>query len=207
MANTNEQATYRITQRYRSADVPKGYIGTLEAIDEATKQPAAVCDLPGRAVFSTLSITDGDDRRWELRPNRKIMPSRWTLTDPEGRIAMEFDQAILPKLANPLYKIAMSCIDARSNRAYALIDPRSSLPDRLLGGGPNDWAIVEGDRVVARLVRLPKPDRTASGLRGLLSRFLPASDPGIVTLGPDHLFPAPAALAMQALFKELTDVS
>lgn len=85
--------------------------------------------------------------------------------------------------------------------------PRSSVPDRLLGSGPNDWAIVEGDRVVARLVRLPKRDRPALGLRGLLGRLLATSDPCLVTLGPDHLFPAPIALAMQALFKELTDVS
>src|SRR5690606_17679249 len=127
----------------------------------------------------------------------------WTVTDPEGRIAMEFDQEILPKLSNPLYRTALSCIDARANRAYAVIDPRSSVPDRLLGSGPNDWAIVEGDRVVARLVRLPKRDRPASGLRGLLGRLLATSDPGLVTLGPDHLFPAPIALAMQALFKEL----
>lgn len=46
-----------------------------------------------------------------MRPNRKIMPSRWIVTDPDRNIAMQFDQKILGKLTNPIYKCALAFLN------------------------------------------------------------------------------------------------
>lgn len=188
--------------------MPKGYRHTWVVTDDATGERVAQCDLTGRAVFSTLEIADQEGRTWTVRPNRKIMPSRWIVSAPDGGIAMQLDQKTLPSLVNPLHRTALACLDSDGDVRYTVVDPRTSVADRLIGSGPLEWAIVEREEPVAKLVRLPRRDPPASNLRArLLRKLIPDSDPGLVTLGARHLFPGPVALAMQVLLEELTDVS
>ena len=207
MSISTDQAVYRVRRFYRKGDVPKKYQCTFEMIDDNTQQVMAVCDLIGKAVFATLVIIDHQQKNWQMKPNRKIMPSRWFVTDPSQSIAMQFDQKIMGKMINPLYKIALTLKDTEGKEIYRLVDPRTNIPDRILGVGPNDWAIISGDKPVAKLVRLPKQTEPAKGIFSKLKKMLVSTDRGIVSAGNAHALPAPVALGMLMLFEELTDTS
>lgn len=204
---TTAQSVYRICNHYRKDDQPRGYLHTLEISDERSGQVLASCDVTGRPAQSSLTITDAEDRAWAMRPNRKIMPSRWIITDPEEAVAMQLDQKTLKKLANPLYQTALSLLDGAGEELYRLVDARTSIPDRIMAPGLGDWVILQGDRPVATLVGLPPREWPSPGLLGKLRSWLSTADPGIASIGPEHVFPAPVALGMHMIFKELTDTS
>jgi hypothetical protein len=128
------------------------------------------------------------------------------VTDPDRRIAMQFDQKILGKLTNPLYRVALGLLDGERKEVYRLVDPRTSLPDRLLGAGPSEWVVFQGERPVAKVAPLPRRKQPAAGLFGALRSWLAGSDPGVVSFGPEHLFPAPVALGLLMIFNEVVDV-
>ena len=81
----------------------------------------AVGDLVGQAVFSTLTIIDQDSRPRQIKPNRKIIPSRWVVTDPGQSIAMQFDQKILGKMVNPINNTMLALLDNMAKEVYRLI--------------------------------------------------------------------------------------
>lgn len=207
MITSTDQAVYRIRRFYRKGDVPKKYAGTFEVIDDRTQQAMAVCDLIGKAVFTPLMIIDQQQKTWHMRPNRKLMPSRWVITAPAQHIAMQFDQKILGKMVHPLYKIVLVLQDGEGKEVFRLVDPRTSIPDRVLGLGPNDWAIMSGDEPVAKLVWLPRQTEPAKGIFGKLKNMLATSDRGMISAGSDHALPAPVTLGMLMLVNELTDTS
>lgn len=207
MSEPRDQAVYRVRRVHRKGDVPGKYRYTLEMTDDGTQQVMAACDLIGRATFSTLTISDSDQRAWQMKPNRKVMPSRWVVTDAKGHIAMQFDQKTLGKLTNPLYSVALALLDSEGREVYRLVDPRTNIPDLVLGVGPHEWALLAGDRPVAKLVRLPKQAEQPTGIRGKLRKFLAGSDVGIISAGADHVLAAPVALGMLMIFDELTDTS
>ena len=198
---------YRVRKLHRRDVQAKGYQHTLELLDERAGQVMATCDVMGRFAFATHEIIDDLGRTWRMEPNRKLMPSRWIVSDPHQAIAMQFDQKIAGKLVNPLYKCAMSFLDRDDVELYRLIDPRTNIPDRMFGTGPDDWVIVEGDALVAKLVRLPREETRASGLRGVLRKLVVTPDQGIVSIGTEHLLSAPVALGMIIIFTVLTDSS
>lgn len=202
-----DQAVYRVRRVRRRGDVPRKYRYTLELSDDRTQRVMATCDLIGRAAFSTLAITDHDDRAWEMRPNRKVMPSRWVVTDPDGRIALQFDQKILGKVVNPLYKTAIVLLDGEGDEVYRLVDPRTDIPDQIFGLGPSDWAIMKGEEAVAKLGPLPRRGERPTGFLGKLRSRLEMPDQGIISAGTDHVLAAPVALGMLMIFEELTDNS
>lgn len=199
--------TYRVRRYYRKDDRPKKYQCTYEIIDDSTEQVVAFCDLIGKAAFTELEIFDHRQQLWRMKPNRKIMPSGWVVTEPGEKIAVQFDQKILGKMINPLYKTVLVLQDREGKEVYRLVDPRSSIPDRLLGLGPDEWALMSGDRLSAKLVRLPGKTEPPKGIFGKLKSMLMTSDPGIVSHGSRHVLPAPVALGMYILFRELTDSS
>jgi hypothetical protein len=207
MSKSAGQAAYRLHRFCRKGDVPKKYECTVEIIDDESKQVMAVCDVIGKAAFSPLAIMDHRQQVWQMRPNRKIMPSRWIVTDPGQNIVVQFDQKILGKMVNPLCRVLLSLEDGDGKEIYRLVDPRTNIPDRILGAGPDDWALMAGDVPVARLARLPRQSEPAKGIFGRLKNFLASSDSGLVSAGSDHVLPAPVALAMLLLFKELSDTS
>lgn len=91
------------------------------------------------------------------------MPSRWAVTDPEQKIAKQFDQKILAKMISPVNKIVLAMLDSMGKEVYRLADARTSIPGRILGLGPDEWAIVSGDKPVAKLGWLPRQTSSANG--------------------------------------------
>ncbi|MCB2148950.1 MAG: hypothetical protein KQI81_20885 [Deltaproteobacteria bacterium] len=129
-------AVYRVRRFNKKGDKPKKYRCTFEVTDEHTQQVMAVCDLLGQAVFSTLTMIDHANHTWQMKPNRRITPSRWTVTGPEQKIAMPFDQKILATMVNPINKTVLALLDSMGKEVYRLVDTWTSIPDRELGAGP-----------------------------------------------------------------------
>ena len=122
------QATYRIHKRFDRQGKYKGYRYTLDLLDEPTQAVLATCEVMGPAANSTLVITDEQRRQWTMAPNRKVMPTRWIVTDPADRIAMQFDQKLAGKLINPVQRVALALLDGEGKELQRVIDPRTSLP-------------------------------------------------------------------------------
>jgi hypothetical protein len=204
----SDAAIYRVCSSFRKEGKPNGYQQTLELVDDASREVLASWDQLGpRPLFDAVAIVDAKGRTWRMQPNRKIMPSRWTVDDPDGRTAVHFDQNILGKLTNPLYRVALCILDDEEKELYRLVDPRTNVPDRIFGAGPDDWVLVDGGEPVAKLVRLPRPVQKRSGLAGALRALIAGTDPGVVSAGGQHVLAAPIALGMMILFKPLTDIS
>ena len=208
MIAEENRPTYR-QRRYRKKEqVPKKYRGTYELSDEATGQVAARCDLIGQAMFKGLDIYDADAKLWKLRANRRIMPTRWALYDPSDNVVLQFDQRVFGKLINPLCRVALTLLDAEGRERFRLVDPRTSIPDRVMSIHVGDWPLLEGDRPVAKMTALARePQKPSKGLLGKLKKFFKLSDRGFVSAGDTHLLPAPAVLVLLLLSDEVTDTS
>lgn len=207
MNGQGEQPTFRLRKTYRKGDTPKKYQGTFEMVDDGTQEVQASCDLIGKAVFAHLDIIDAAGRTWKMRPNRKLMPSRWIVTDPAQGVVLQIDQKILGKMINPLYKVAFTVLDAAEKELFRVVDPRSSVPDRIFGLGPSEWAVFRDERLMGKVVQLPNTREKATGLLGKLRDMFTGWDRGLVSMGPEHFLLAPEALAVMLIFEELTDTS
>src|SRR5690606_22567477 len=150
-------------------------------------------------------IRGADGETWHLAPNRKVLPTRWTLTDSDGAVLVHFDQQVIGKLFNPLFRTLLVLLDASDSELARVIDPTTSTPAMLFGLGPTEWALIRDDERVARLRYLPPSAPIRPGLLGRVQRFLNTSDRGIVSVGNAHALSAPVALALQVLFDPLTE--
>lgn len=207
MSATSEHALYRLRRTRRKGPPIKHYRGTWVLSDEATEQVLATCDLMGVVTFRSHDIVDGDRQVWRLTANRAVMPSRWLLTDPAQRLVLQFHQQILRKLLNPWRRTGLVLLDAEDRQLFRLMDPRTGVLGRMIGPGVDDWALMQGDAPVGKLVRLPKEQDEPKGLLGRLGKLLSRADQGIASVGPAHALSAPAALALLMLVNELTDSS
>jgi len=207
MSSDKDQTAMRIRRFYRKGGNVKKYGGSYELLDERTQEVLAACDLIGRAVFAQTAITDDKGRTWTMAPNRKIMPSRWLVSDPSGNVEAIFDQKIVGKLLNPLYKTALAICDSQGRETFRVVDPRKNIGDIIFGAGPGQWAVVAGDQPVAKLGRLQRDSQPAKGFFGKLRRFFTGSDQAIISAGSRHILAPAVALGMILIFNELTDGS
>src|SRR5262245_15892380 len=104
--------TYRIHRtRQSTASSPKGYRHSVAAIDESSAETLARAEIAGRVTTATQTIVDAAERRWQLQPNRSVLPTRWTLSDDTQRVALHFDGEIARKLVRPLHRSALVVLD------------------------------------------------------------------------------------------------
>jgi hypothetical protein len=207
MSAVAEYALCRLRRTRRDGLPPKHYRGTWELSDDRTKQVVASCELMGVVTFREHEIIDGSGQVWRLAANRRIMPSRWLLTDPVQRLVLQFHQQHLRKILNPWRRTGLILLDANGQELFRLVDPRTGVLNRILGPHVDDWVLMERDKPVAKLVRLPTEKGEPKGLLGHLSKLLARSDQGIASIGPAHVLSAAAALALLMLLNELTDSS
>ncbi len=203
-----DKAAFRINDRYDSEDKTKGYERTYELFDEQLQQVAACCDLMGNAALRKQEIITENGERWQLQPNRKIMPSLWMLNDSSGQTRWQFRQKAWGKLVNPFHKTLMTVLDGDDCELMQLVDLHGTKPAVIVGLEWGKYALVKGDQPLATLTSLPRENPPqAKGLMGAIRRFLNSSDTALISTGSKHPLPAPAALAIYLLYKEFTDVS
>ncbi|HEX7122308.1 MAG TPA: hypothetical protein VF178_08075 [Gemmatimonadaceae bacterium] len=199
--------TYRIRRYYRRPDPrPRGYRGTLEVTDNDSGELLARCDLTGRAALTVLTIIAADGVEWRCTPNRKVLPTQWTVTAVD-QVELQFDARYLSAALNPLSQSVLSVLDDTGELLFHVVDPRSSPADRLIGSGPRDWMFMRDDVALGKITPLRRPQVEAKGFLSKVRAFLVGSDTGVVSFGPTHVLPAPAALALVAIHEELADAS
>jgi hypothetical protein len=135
------------------------------------------------------------------------MPTRWDLAV-EAHLIFRFDAKVAGKMFNPLYRTSIAAYDCNGVELFAVVDPRDSVPDRILGTGPGDWVLLKGDRTIGRIRSLPRRQPEQSG--GILARIrsiMAGSDAGLTSDGDAPVMPAPAALVLVAIHQELTDAA
>lgn len=186
---------------------PKGYRHTVVLTDDTSGERLAHCDVRGQLLHTAQLIETEPGECWDLRPNRRIMPSHWTLSDSGGRVVLVLDQRIFGKLASPLTRVGMSLRDPHGKVLYRVVEPKASLPERLLGPDPDAWTIEDDHVPVALIATLPKAKQAPTGWRGKLQRFIQGTDMGLVSLCDAHRFGVAASLAILMIFRELRDIS
>ena len=183
----------------------KKYKASYKLVNDHNQDTVVECDLHGNIVFTTTHFTSPNGEHWELKPNRKVMPSRWALSNKSGEIVAQIDQKILGKLTNPLYKVAMTILDASGNEIARLVDPRKSVFSQFFEAGPFGWALLSKEKLIARKVPLSKPEnKKAKGIMGKLTNFINSSDPGFILEEPHPATIPPLLLIMILLLDELT---
>lgn len=198
---------YRARKLGGGRDAPKDHRYTLELVDEASGNELARCVVTGTPIHEaqTVSVVDGGE--WIVRPNRRLMPSHWILTDPQDRAVLHLDQRTFFKLAGPLTRIGMVIRDPQGNERYRVVEPDASLGERLFGPDPQAWRLEADGVLVGLIATLPKQGQATTGWRGKVQRFLQGTDRGLVSLTGQHLFTPPQALVILMMFRELRDIA
>lgn len=198
---------YLIRRRRRDGAVPRGYRHTLELFAADGQARLAACDLLGRPSGTALVVEDAAGAAWTMRPARRFLPLRWPVTGPDGQVVVQFAHRVLPKLLNPWYRTALSVLDGDGHERFRLVDPRSGLLERMFGLRPDDWVLLAGTAVVARLLRAPRSAAEQGDGRGVLRALLDGPAQAFAVVGNESPLPAPLVLCMRALLDELTDPS
>lgn len=202
---SKDQVVFRI-KRYRDSQrAGSGYYVSFDVCDEPTQTLLARCHASGRAAQSTLEIQASDGSRWTSTPNRRVLPTEWELAE-NGRIAFRFNTKVAGKLINPLYRTSLSVRAPDNTELFVVTDPRKNVPDRVLGSGPADWELRDGDRTLGKMIVLPRAVQD-SGILAKVRRALAGYDFGLASFGRHAVLPPPAALALVAIHLELTDAS
>lgn len=162
---------------------------------------------PGaRPLLTGFEILDRAGATWQVSPDRKVMPSRWRVSDPEGRTRCSVARRSLVRLANPLARSAIVLLDADDVEAFRLVDPRDSALERLMIS-TTDLLLLAGDEPVARLGHLKREPDGRTGLRAKLARLIQGSDRALISFGDEHVLPAPVALTLIMVDDRLNDQS
>jgi len=107
----------------------KDYRRSYAARDESSGQILAQCDVYRNSVFSGLRITDQQGQLWEMRPNRKIIPTRWYFEAPGGNRVFEIRLPNILCMLNPLARTFLHLKDMPAQRSYKFIDLEGGIVD------------------------------------------------------------------------------
>ncbi len=180
--------------------------GVLE-LSESRHGPVAARSIPGpRPLLTGFEIADSDGHAWQASPDRKVMPSKWTVSDRDGVVAITIARRSVIRLANPLGRSHLVLLDADGAELCCVLDPRDSPLARLMVS-PSDWLLVRGDQPLARLGHLKREPDRQTGIRAKIGRLLLGGDPALVSFGNEHLLAAPAALTLMVVHRALIDPS
>ena len=183
----------------------RGYLTSLEVLEEDSATVLATCSFRGRASLATLEIVARDGSVWTVKPSRRVMPTSWTILS-STRTVLRLQVSFWRSLINPLNRALVIVIAPSEEELFRVSDQRPGRADRLLGAGPIEWKFMKGGASIGTLRPLPKPASDRVGpVRRLFSGL--GYDIGIESDGGEHVLAAPAALALAAIHAELTDPS
>lgn len=108
------------------------------------------------------------------------METRPSIASAESVIGAMCPRSAGKRLFNPLYRVGLALLDREGEEVYRLVDQRTSTPDRIFGLPPREWALLDDDKPVAKLARLPKQKERPTDRFAKLRSFLAGSDQGIL---------------------------
>jgi hypothetical protein len=184
----------------------KKYKNSYRVVDELTGSTLAECDLFGNVAFVHLDIDFKQNGKWQMRPNRKVMPSRWSFFAGQNQCVYEIRRASLFRLMNPFSRLAFYITDKEFNKAFKLEDRESGIGDQLFGSGPFVWSVTEQGKVVATIKIMSRKDNQEikKGFFNMLKRFFKSGDWVLLTPGTSPVIKAPVYLGLMLLLEEHT---
>lgn len=194
------------SRRIKEASSKKGYKRSYVVFNEKNGGQLACCDLCGNVESSPVSIVDSAGQEFILKPSRKIMPSKWILTDQNSMPVYEVERASVVKLLNPIGRNLLTVHNLIDKKRYELNNLSKNKLDLMFGPSMLEWYLMEGNVALAGIERR-KNGAGIESEKGFLSKlkcFLKPSNWILVTNSDSHLISAPAFIAMMMLFDVLT---
>jgi len=183
----------------------KGYRRSYSVEDEESGKQLAHCDLFGYFESSTVQIINEHNLAYSISPNRKVLPSKWTLRDDNRVDIYEIERASVAKLFNPLGRKILSIRNLTANKVYELTNLTDSKLDLMFGPASTTWYLLENGNVVAGFQRKKAPKQQLSnGVLSKLKEFFQPSFWVMQSQSPSHLISGPAFLALMILFESHT---
>jgi hypothetical protein len=160
---------------------PQKYQHTYRIIPEGKDEPLFCGDVIGRVTSDAVVFLDSTGRTsFSMRPNRRIMPTYWSVTDASDKDIGRIVQMILKKGL-------WAGFDASGGEMFRIVSAESEavkVGDLLFGGSPSKYGIVQGDVLVASLRQEPRAKATKSGLRGFFQGLMIPHD-WVIRFGPE----------------------
>lgn len=177
---------------------PKGYRHTVRICAEGAEHAPDgrnilfSGDVIGHAASHTVVFRGPDGAPdFAIGPNRKILPSRWTLTRARGGGIGALNQKLIGKGA-------WAGVDGNDTELFRVVDPQS-LPRKIamqaLNGAATRYAVVSGDTVLGAVSEEKRGKTEGRGVMGFLKKLVTTSDP-VLRLEPGAPQPDIRLLAM-----------
>ena len=183
----------------------KGYRRSYAIIDETRDAIVCTCHLMGQVEFGNVFFEQDDEVMAELKPNRKIMPSKWQVMGTDGVATFDIERPSAASMMNPWGRRILTITNLKSSRRFDLMNLEDSNLDLVLGTGPTTWALLEGETPVASIERRKRPGAPeGQGFLNKVKRFFTSSDWVLVSPGSRHVLSPAAFLATVMLFESLT---
>jgi hypothetical protein len=152
---------------------PKKYSHTYRIAPEDSEETLFSCDVLGHVSLQEVIFLDrNQEPRFAMRPNRKIMPTYWPVTDATGREIGQVKQHVF-KGGH------WSGLDSSGEEIFSIVNA-DSLGDRLgqavLGGVTEKYCMVNRGAVLAKMAQEPRSKPNRGGVRGFLQAFFTLSD-------------------------------
>lgn len=155
----------------REKAVQKKYKRSYSVLDVKSEAILVSCDVIGHMESNQVELTTPEGQLF-LNPNRKIMPSKWLLTDSQGQLVSEISRASVVKLMNPIGRHLLTI--QTGGREFQMMNVAKSKLDIMFGTASVDWALMENKQAVAGFDRRKDPNAKSekSGFLGKIQSFL-----------------------------------
>lgn len=152
---------------------PKDYRHTYSVVHVDDGGTLFRCDVVGHVTSHQLIFcTHSNEHVFSMRPNRKIMPTAWPVTDAKGQPVGRITQKILGKGV-------WAATDSADREVFRIVDAEQAV-DRVgravFGGVSSAYWLVQGDLLIATTSMEPREAVTKRGIRAFLKAFVTPSD-------------------------------
>jgi hypothetical protein len=151
----------------------KGYRHTYYVVHANDRGTLFRCDVVGHiASHEVVFSTPSNEHVFSMRPNRKVMPTAWPVTNSNGQPLGRIAQKILGKGV-------WAATDSADREVFRIVDAEQAV-DRVgrtvFGGVSSAYRLVRGDLLLATTTMEPREAVTKRGIRGFLKAFVTPSD-------------------------------
>jgi hypothetical protein len=160
---------------------PKGYLYTYSVLEVDSGEILFRCDVVGHATSHELMFTSpSSEPVFSMKPNRKIMPTAWPITDAKNKPVGQIVRKILGKGV----WVAMNLTDSE---VFRIVDAEQALDKvgrAVFGGVSEAYGFLRDDVLLATTKQEPREKVAKSGIRGFVQAFLTTSD-WVVRFSPE----------------------
>lgn len=183
----------------------KKYRRSLRVVDGLAPETLSQCDVIGYPLFDVVQYQECNDSQTTMKPNRKIMPSRWRFYDATHHLVYEIQRAFWLRLLNPFASRCFYLNDKKNHKQFVVEDRDSGLLDRLFGSSVSRWTITEGGNELASIQRISlrkRDEQIKTGFFNKLKRLFRGSNWVLLTPGSAPLISPSVYIGLMIIISE-----